>query len=147
MTKTVESLNAEIKQLNKKNSSLKQKVAESSEAKNAFEIKKKKVEFLNKEKKQISKKLLKIEANLTAKIGESDNVKDMNEKLGLRIQIRDEKIEKLEEEKKRAEEDNDILKDENQFLKRSNGQLKRRYSEMEKKYKDAKENTVIHIWI
>ena len=140
-------MNDQINQLNKENTSLKRKVQESSAAQVASKIKKEKIESLDEEKKQISEKLSQSEANLAAKIGECDDVRDMNEKLGLRIQIRDEQNEKLEEEKKKAEEDNIMLKDENQFLKRSNGQLKRRYSEMEKKYKDAKENTVIHIWI
>ena len=136
-------MNDQINQLNKENTSLKRKVQESSAAQVASKIKKEKIESLDEEKKQISEKLSQSEANLAAKIGECDDVRDMNEKLGLRIQIRDEQNEKLEEEKKKAEEDNIMLKDENQFLKRSNGQLKRRYSEMEKKYKDAKNNTVI----
>ena len=67
----------------------------------------------------------------------------MNEKLSLRIQIRDKQVGNLEEDKKRAEEDIDLIKSENQFLKRSNGQLKRRYSELERKYRQARDNTVI----
>ena len=142
MTNKIEALNDKINQLNTKNSSLKRKVRESSEAQNALEIKKK-VESLDKENKKISQRLSQSEANLAAKIGECDDVKDMNEKLSLRIQIRNEQIENLEEEKKRAEEDNDLIKNENQFLKRSNGQMKRRYSELERKYRDARDNPVI----
>ena len=101
------------------------------------------MESLDKEKKKITKRLSESEANLAAKIGECDDAKDMNEKLSLRIQIRDEQIGNFEEDKKRAEEEIDLIKSENQFLKRSNGQLKRRYSELERKYREARDNTVI----